>query len=187
MTVEQFYRLADLLDTRPQELMVGSQNLSGYSLDYRKFKQLIMACIEFGSDSDGKITKTKLAKLVYLADFNYFYHYKRPITGALYRAIQRGPVADEYFRAIDQLFEEQTIVIEPKGAAMLISSVEKQTSNQLDDAERVLTQKICKRWRDKTTQEIVEFTHQQLPYLKTELGNIIEYKHILQEANSNLY
>ena len=187
LTVQQFYKLADLLETRPQDLMAGIKELSKSYTDYEKFKQVILACINLGSDSDGKITKTKLAKLVYLSDFNWFYFHKQSMTGAIYRAIQRGPVADDYFRIIDKLFEEQAIAIEPKGAALLISAIENPTLDKLSSKERDLIEKICSKWRNGSTQEIVSFTHNQMPYKKTNVGDPISYKEILKEDPANLF
>lgn len=95
---------------------------------------MILNAIQYGSDDrDHKITKTKLAKLVYLADFTWFYRNRESISGLTYRCIQRGPVADEYFRAIDELYEDQTITIEPSGTTLLISSREPASHDMLSD------------------------------------------------------
>lgn len=68
---------------------------SGISANYEKYKQMILACIRnAGSKKDGRITKTKLAKLVYLADFAWFYNH-------LESTRIRGIVADrEYLSKI---------------------------------------------------------------------------------------
>ena len=188
LTVSQFYELVDLLQLSPEELMSGAQSLNDYKLDAVKFRQVVTACIAYGADLDGKITKTKLAKLVYLVDFAWFYHHKKPMTGALYRAIQRGPVADEYFRVIDQLFENQVIIIEPKGAALMISAIDRQEEfDRLNEKELSLIDKICARWKGKTTQDIVDFTHDQAPHKNTELGGLVAYKHILLESLDGVY
>ncbi|MEK9161195.1 MAG: helix-turn-helix domain-containing protein, partial [Patescibacteria group bacterium] len=96
---------------------------SGISANYEKYKQMILAYIRnAGSKKDGRITKTKLAKLVYLADFAWFYNHLESMSGMQYRKIQYGPVPDSYFRAIDELFEDGQIEITPTDdGAMLIS------------------------------------------------------------------
>ena len=187
LTVEQFYKLSDILQIRPQDLMTEAVEFKNEQLDNEKFKQVILACIEYGSDNDGKITKTKLAKLVYLSDFSWFYHHKESMTGAVYRAIQRGPVADEYFRVIDKLFEEQAISIEAKGAALLIGTVEQPPLDKLNEEELGLIKEICEEWQGKSTQEIVTFTHNQAPYKRTNIGDFIAYKQILREDSSKLF
>lgn len=55
--------------------------------DKEKYRDILAACIECGSDADGKITKTKLAKLAYLVDFGWFYTHLEPMSGVTYRKI----------------------------------------------------------------------------------------------------
>ena len=50
-----------------------------------KLKQLILNCVKYGADKDGKITEKKLKALVYLCDFSSYYFFLKPITGIKYR------------------------------------------------------------------------------------------------------
>ena len=52
---------------------VSAQDFAKQS--FKRFHNLILQCIKYGSDDDGKITKTKLAKLVYLCDFASYYKF----------------------------------------------------------------------------------------------------------------
>lgn len=181
LTVHQLLRLAAYLRVEPEDLIPG---LRAPKDSYATFKQLILSCIKWGSDAgDHKITKTKLAKLVYLSDFNWFYITHAAISGLNYRHIQRGPVADEYFRAVDELFEDQSITIEAKGASLLISSNELAPRDKLSDDQVSLIKDICTVWLPKSTAEIVEFTHQQAPWKTTMPGDLIPYDTILSEKN----
>lgn len=187
LTLNQLYKLIEVLDIKPQDLMISLRDFKEKDLDYEKLQQVIMACIQYGGGDDGKIPKTKLAKLVYLSDFNWFYQHKKSMTGAIYRAIQLGPVADDYFRAIDELFENQAITIEAKGNALLIGANESQKFDKLSRFEQSVIKVICKKWLGVRTERIVAFTHRQLPWKNTDLGDFIDYKHILKEIPSNLY
>lgn len=185
-TLSQLYELADLLGVNIADITVGlSTDIP--TADYKKFKDLILSCIRLGADDDGKITKTKLAKLVYFSDFTWFYHKQRSMTNAAYRCIPRGPVADDYFRAIDELFEEQAISITPSGSALMISANENVKSKLLNDDELSLVEKICAKWNGHSTEEIVDFTHNQTPWKNSVLGAFIPYKMILSESATNLY
>ena len=62
-----------------------------------KFNNLILQCIKYGAGSDGRITKTKLAKLVYLCEFAHYYKHLLPISGFEYRKLPQGPIAIEFF------------------------------------------------------------------------------------------
>jgi transcriptional regulator with XRE-family HTH domain len=190
LTLTQLYSLAELLEVKATSLL-SSPNYRIDKIDYydyEKFKQLILACLKFGGDSrDGKITKTKLAKLVYLSDFVCFYRCKQPISGVTYKHIHQGPVADEYFRAIDDLFNVGLIAIKPSGTALMISPNEEGEIDMLRDKEISLIKEICLKWRDKSTTSIVEFTHQQCPWRDSEAGDLIAYETILSEDIQNLY
>lgn len=187
LTVAQLLLLAKYLNVEPEDL-VPQLNTSDDS--YATFKQLILNCIEYGGDSsDRRITKTKLAKLVYLADFNWFHKTgTTSISGLTYRSIQRGPVADQYFSVIDEMFEDdRSIAIESRNTALMISSTEQVSRDRLTDDQLGLIKEICDKWRDKPTSEIVAFTHHQTPWRTTLPGNLIPYKTILQEDPNNLF
>ena len=165
---------------------------SGISANYEKYKQMILAYIRnAGSKKDGRITKTKLAKLVYLADFAWFYYHLESMSGMQYRKIQYGPVPDSYFRAIDELFEDGQIEINPTGdGAMLISQTRngaKVTLSEINNNEEKLIKNISDKWKDKNTQEIVTFTHNQLPYSICSDNEIIPYELITQENTGDVY
>ena len=165
---------------------------SGVYANYEKYKQMILAYIRnAGSKKDGKITKTKLAKLVYLADFAWFYKHLESMSGMQYRKIQYGPVPDSYFRAMDELFELGQIEITPTDdGAMLISETRngaKVSLSEINNDEEKLIKNISSKWRDKNTQEIVTFTHNQLPYAICSDNEIIPYELITQENPEDVY
>src|SRR3989344_938310 len=165
---------------------------SGISANYKKYKQMILASIRnVGSKKDGRITKTKLAKLVYLADFAWFYNHLESMSGMEYRRIKYGPVQDSYFRAIDELFEDGQIEVTPtKGGAMLISQTRngaKIALSEVNKDEEKLIKAISDKWKDKNAQEIVTFTHNQLPYAVCLDNEIIPYELITQENPGDVY
>ncbi|MDO4611620.1 MAG: DUF4065 domain-containing protein [Candidatus Saccharibacteria bacterium] len=153
-----------------------------------KYKQIILNALRFGADSDGKITKTKLAKLVYLVDFIWYYENSKPMSGMAYRKLPRGPVADVYFRALDEMEDDGVILREQKGQAIMFSLVEKEAPNgKLSKGEVNLIKKICKAWQGKSTEDIVNFTHEQLPWQICLDGEVIPYGLIFQEEPEKIY
>ena len=106
LTVSQAEMLAAVLRVSVEDLLDSADGVVAFAdskNSFGKFKQIVLNAIKYGADEDGKITKTKLAKLVYLADFIWFYENLRPMTGVKYRKMAQGPVAYEYFRALDKL------------------------------------------------------------------------------------
>ncbi len=164
---------------------------SGVSANYEKYKQIILSCIRNAGSKDGRITKTKLAKMVYLADFSWFYNHLESMSGMQYRKIQYGPVPDSYFRAVDELFENGDIEITPtEDGAMLISETrngKKIVLSELNKDEEKLIKNISKKWRNKNTKQIVAFTHNQLPYAICSDNEIIPYELITQENPEDVY
>jgi len=153
-----------------------------------KYKQIILNSIKHGADSDGKITKTKLAKLVYLADFMWYYRNSSPMSGMTYRKLPQGPVSDVYFRALDEMEVAGTVMREAKGNAFMYSLIENEAPvNRLTEMELDLITRVCLAWKGKPTAEIVDFTHQQLPWQICRDGEIIPYSLITQEEPEGVY
>ncbi|MEK7185265.1 MAG: helix-turn-helix domain-containing protein [Patescibacteria group bacterium] len=181
LTIGEFEKLSSVLGVSFEELG------SGESPNYEKYKQMILAFLRL----EKKIPKTKLAKLVYLADAGWFYYHLRSMSGMQYRKIQYGPVADPYFRAVDELYENGQIDIEQtEDGAMLISHTRAGAKNALSEIkseELALIKSIGKKWSGKKTKEIVEFTHNQLPYLCADDNEIISLGLITQEDPHEYY
>ena len=158
---------------------------------YDKYKQMILAYLHaFTTPHDGKVPKTKLAKLLYLADFAWYYNHLESMSGAQYLRREFGPVPDDYFRALDELEGAGKINIERKGEAILVSlgaGGRKPAVDLLSSDEKKLIGAITKKWKDKKTREIVDFTHQQLPYKLCTQDEVIPYELITQEDPDYVY
>lgn len=192
ITLSQAETLAAMLRTTIDELRSAPDGVSAFSdpnSSIEKYKQMILNALQYGAEKDGKITKTKLAKLVYLADFTWYYQKLTPMSGMSYRKLPQGPVPDVYFRAIDELVEDGTLVLEPKNLAFMLSMNEEgeAPSSRLSGDEKQMIKKISTAWRGKQTREIVDFTHQQLPWQICRDGEVIPYGLITQEEPGQVY
>jgi len=181
LTMGEFEKLSSILNVSFDEVE------NGESPNYEKYKQMILAFLRL----DKKIPKTKLAKLVYLADAGWFYYNLKSMSGMQYRKIQYGPVAESYFSMIDELYQNGQIEIEQtKEGAMLISQTRsgaKKNLSEMKKEESELIKNIANKWKDKKTKEIVEFTHNQLPYLCAKENEIITLGLITQEDPHEYY
>jgi DNA-binding XRE family transcriptional regulator len=185
LSLEEAQKLADLFGIPLDNLKQGMVQ------NYEKYKQMILAFLRLAKDSDGRMPKTKLAKLLYLADFSWFYGKLESMSGMQYRKIQYGPVPDMYFRALDELEESGAIKIDRTAdGPILISENEATRKNDFDQInaqELNLIKKIAAKWKNKRTNEIVAFTHNQLPYKICEENEIIPYGLITQEDPGYVY
>lgn len=158
------------------------------TINWEKYKQIIQFFIENWTwTKKYKITKTKLAKLCYLADFAWYYNNLESITWLEYRRIQQWPVPDAFFSTIDELFKNETINIEISGSSYLISNNSYPITDKLSLEEKSLLNKIAEKWKYKNTEDIVEFTHKQLPWMICYDKEIIPYGLITQEDPDNVY
>jgi DNA-binding XRE family transcriptional regulator len=182
LSAEEAQKLASLLAISVDEL------LSGNIPNITKYKHMILTYLRMNISKDGKIPKTKLAKLLYLADFAWFYDHMESMSGMHYRKIAYGPVPDAFFRALDELEQAGKIVVEHKSHEgndmFLVGELESNKNEKIKSVsieEQKLMEKIGKKWKDKKTQDIVNFTHNQLPYTLCRTDEIIPYELITQE------
>ena len=157
---------------------------------YEKYKQMILAYLKSSVSTDGKVPKTKLAKLLYLADFAWYYEHLESMSGMQYLRRAYGPVPDPYFRALAELEEDGKITINRKGDAMLVSigaGASRQKLDLLQKDEIELVKKIAGKWKNKRTQEIVDFTREQLPYKLCAPDEVIPYELITQQDPGYVY
>ncbi|MEK7538730.1 MAG: helix-turn-helix domain-containing protein [Patescibacteria group bacterium] len=181
LTLGEFDKLSGVLGVSLEELEGGEVP------DYEKYKQMIFMFLRLNKE----ITKTKLAKLLYFADFGWFYSHLKSMSGMQYRRITYGPVADTYFRLIDEMSEAGEISIkQTEEGAMLISQTRSGSKANLlgvSIEEKKLIEKIDKKWKGKKTADIVKFTHNQFPYLYAQDNEIVSYGLFTQENPDEIY
>ncbi len=181
ISLSEAAKLADLFGVSLEELENGEVP------DYEKYKQMIIAFLRL----DKTITKTKLAKLLYFADFGWFYHHLKSMSGMQYRKLAYGPVSDVYFSIIDDLLDKGEIgVTQTKDGAMLISQTRsgaKIDLSALSQKEKMLIGKIDKKWKGKKTSEIVDFTHKQFPYLFAKDNEVVSYALFTKEDPTEIF
>ncbi|MEI8174397.1 MAG: helix-turn-helix domain-containing protein [bacterium] len=181
LTMGEFEKLSSVLNVSFEEVEAGE------SPNYEKYKQMILFFLRQG----GTITKTKLAKLLYFADFGWFYSHLQSMSGMQYRKIKYGPVTDSYFRIIDEMFDKGEIQIENReDGAMLISQTRSGAKIELagiNKEEEKLIKNIGEKWKGKKTTEIVDFTHKQFPYLYAQENEIVSYELFTQENPDEIY
>jgi DNA-binding XRE family transcriptional regulator len=188
LSLEEAKKLATLFGIGVDEL------LSGSIPNIPKYKHMILTFLRMNVSEDGKIPKTKLAKLLYLADFAWFYNSLESMSGMQYRKIAYGPVPDTFFRALDELEEDGKIIVDRKcddGKDMFLISESDSNKNEkiqtISTKEKELMEKIAEKWKNKKTQEIVNFTHNQLPYSLCRDNELIPYELITQEDPDLVY
>lgn len=160
-----------------------------------KYKQMILAYVRMAKEAKRPLRKTKLAKLLYFADFAWFYKQLESMSGMEYRRIDFGPVPNEYFATLEELEREGKITITKEKHAdghdmytiTETRASERDNLQELDRREQKLIASIWKKWSDAGTGEIVHFTHEQLPYKLSFDKEVIPYELITQEDPDHVF
>src|SRR3989338_989486 len=181
LSLGEFEKLSEILGISLEDLERGELP------NYEKYKQMILAFLRLNKS----VPKTKLAKLLYFADFGWYYSHLESMSGMQYRKIQYGPVADTYFRLIDEMFDAGEISIEQTAnGAMLVSETRsgaKAKLSEISKEESKLIENINEKWEGKRTADIVTFTHKQMPYMFAEDNDIVSYEVFGQENHDDIY
>lgn len=174
--INQINELANIYGIPVEEFFYGIQNIE-------KFKQMYLYILS--KFKNNGLPKTKLAKLLYFADFRHFYNTLEPMSGVLYRHKDYGPLADPFLELTEDLAYKGKIQIEClSGGANMITiktSTFNNTFDLLSKEELKEIDDICEKWRNIDTKQIVSYTHQQKPWMACRDGEIIPYELILQE------
>ena len=182
LTTSQIQALADFFGVDIFELYYQRQNT-------QKFKQMLIYILS--KFPQHGLTKTKLAKLLYLSDFNHYYNHFESMSNVFYKCKDYGPLAEPFLETIDDMYEDGELRIDclAEGAQMLSlsPSVKPNKTTLLSVDEKKEIDEICKKWKNANSQELVNFTHKQKPWMACRQNEIIPYDLILQEDPENVY
>jgi DNA-binding XRE family transcriptional regulator/uncharacterized phage-associated protein len=161
----------------------------------QKYKQMILLFLRHAKHDHKAVKKTKLAKLLYLADFAWFYKHLESMSGMTYRKQAYGPVPSEYFTALEELERDGQIIVtkhKREDGTDMYEITETQSSeriklNDINAHETSLMKAIWSKWKDATTAEIVHFTHEQIPYKFAFPDEVIPYELITQEDPKHVF
>ena len=189
LTVVEAKKLSEELGASFDTIFMNSEPSVDY--DKSRYKEMIRRFIKYaGADGDGRIPKTKLAKLLYLLDFSWYYDTLDSVSGLQYRRIAQGPVPDEFFRVIDEMYDAEEIDIKVRGRAMMISlneDLDPVNNGLLSEEQDKRLREIAAQWKTANTQTIVDYTHSQLPWSYCGPSELIPYDAIIQEDPDHVY
>jgi transcriptional regulator with XRE-family HTH domain len=154
-----------------------------------KYAEMIQSLLRFAADDKYVLKKTKLAKLLYITDFSWYYVHHKSMSGVSYRHTPLGPTPDILFRLLDDLEFAGVIAITQVVRDDYHMYEISETRTALGTPLKLLTAReldhiraIWQTWSKATTAEILKFTTEQIPYQQTNPGAIIPYELIRQAA-----
>ncbi|MET4104760.1 type II TA system antitoxin MqsA family protein [Hymenobacter sp. UYP22] len=190
-------RLLELIDQEQTPVKVGGllvgiagpavveepDQFTGYvSPDAEKFAELVLFYFHYLDN----LFKVRLLKLLFYSDF---YHYRltnRAITGQRYRAIQHGPVPQEYGQRLQEMVQRgqliagfhPSLVQSDNGAPVLkYEAARKPNMDVFSETERHVLAVVLQRLGRKSRREIEDLSHEEKAWQENQAQKgIISYQ-----------
>lgn len=184
-------KLDQLIQTKKEEyfrekleaLYMGSSHPSRYSGFVKpNFAKLTEMIIFFSGKC--KPWKTKLNKLLFYADFGHFKNHGFSISGANYRAINMGPVVNNYNSTFEYIAEKDFVDIHfiefdqgIYGEQFTSNSNKSFDKDLFSEAELNTLERVFERFDNISTKAIIEISHSEEVWKKnfTNGKNLISY------------
>jgi len=146
-----------------------------------KFKEVFLYIInKVGSKPN--IGETVIYKLLYFIDFNFYEKYEEQLIGATYIKNRYGPTPIEFKKITDKMIKEGEIekveskyfeYPQTKYLPLRKADLSKVRANEIEAIDDVLN-----RLSDMSATQISGYSHNDVPWLTTEDGEVIEYESV---------
>jgi hypothetical protein len=134
-----------------------------FDFQSRKFKELVLYFSQRGLDEGLVIGSTKLNKLLFFTDFRAFTELGRPVTGARYQKLERGPAARQFVPMRDQMLADQEVRYRERATDdlndVLIPLTSPNVEAVLSDAERTIADEIFEELRPYNATATSDYSH----------------------------
>jgi len=127
--------------------------------------KLVPAIASYVVEHDGYLTKTKLLKLLYLFDVEYFRLHRETFTGFQWKFFHLGPWAREFDDVLQTLIGQgvliETVSSKPEFDTRFFRASEPVAIEELFQSykDEGALKTVLDRWGDKTTGEILDFVY----------------------------
>jgi len=146
-----------------------------------KFKEVFLYILnKVGSKPN--IGETVIYKLLYFIDFNFYEKYEEQLIGATYIKNHYGPTPIEFKKIVEKMIDNKEIIKvatdyfkypQTKYLPLKRPDLSKLKANEIEVIDEVLN-----RLSDMNASQISDYSHNDVPWLTTENGKIIEYESV---------
>jgi hypothetical protein len=149
-----------------------------HSADERKLRELILYIAwRMEQDDHAGQGRIKLAKLLWLSDFEAFRRFGQSITGARYVADKLGPAPVDELLALRDLEASGALVLEPGYDKQRLPRAKRPADvSVFTEGELALVNEMLDSYRDKTGQQLVDLAHEYPGYKIAEIGKDVHYR-----------
>jgi len=156
----------------PERINVPRKNV-------KKFKEVLLYILnKVGSKPN--IGETVIYKLLYFMDFNYYEKYEDQLIGAAYQKNHHGPTPVEFKKIVESMIADKEMEKVPSKYFTYPQTKylprRKPDLTGLKATEIEVIDAVLSRLSDMNASQISEYSHNDVPWLTTENGRIIEYE-----------
>lgn len=123
---------------------------------------------------------TKLAKLMFYADFLHYRENTTSITGLAYAHAPQGPIPDRYERIRDDVIENAVVEIQERfgdsWAGEVLVAQRPANVGAFSESELAVLRAVKKQLGAKTSKRLSELSHAETAWITTEMGERIPYE-----------
>lgn len=155
--------------------MPGSQHA-----DQPKLRELILyIATRMERDQHAGQGRIKLAKLLWLSDFEAYLTLGQSITGARYVSDKLGPSPVDELLAVRDLEDSGSLVQEPGFEQQKLPRAQRPPDTELFSADELaLVDRLLDRYRSWTAKRIVDLAHEHPGYKLVKLGDEVPYESV---------
>ncbi|MCK4359058.1 MAG: DUF4065 domain-containing protein [Candidatus Cloacimonetes bacterium] len=143
-----------------------------------KFKEVLLYILnKVGSKPN--IGETVIYKILYFIDFDYYEKYEEQLIGATYQKNPYGPTPKEFIKIVSLMEGKDLRKIKDeyfKYPQTKYLPLREPDLSILSAREITLIDQVINRFADMNATQISEYSHNDVPWLTTDEGKIIEYE-----------
>lgn len=176
-----FIPMAAVKEIKKEEKLKPQIRINVPQKNLDKFKEVFLYILnKIGTNPD--IGETVIYKILYFVDFNFYEKYEGQLIGATYIKNLHGPTPVEFKKVVEKMIKEREIekvkskyfeYPQTKYLSLRKADLSKLKANEIEMIDDVLS-----KLSDMTSAQISEYSHNDVPWLTTEDGKIIEYESV---------
>jgi len=146
-------------------------------MEAMNIEKLIAAIVTWVVGEGSYVTKTKILKLLYLFDVEYYRVYRRTFTGFTWKFFHLGPWATEFGPTLDQLVGRGTL-LQQQGSNADFETSFYRAAERIDPRapfssvkDESILRSVLKRWGTSSTGEILDYVYFQTAPMEAGIRN----------------
>ena len=150
-----------------------------------KFKEVLLYILnKVGSKSN--IGETVIYKLLYFMDFDFYEKYEEQLVGATYIKNHYGPTPMEFNKIAESMTDNEIIRVKGKYFDFPQTKylpLRKPDLSKLKASEIEVIDNVLNKLSDMNASQISDYSHNDVPWLTTEDGEVIEYESVFYRTS----